>query len=551
MRAVKRSGYEGLVLAAALVLAARVPALRAALPALGLLTGPLGFGLIGLSLSGLLAAPLGWLARRTPSAPGLFAGTAVVLVTLGLWQAHTTRVSGDEPHYLLMAQSLWREGDLDLRDEFARGDFREYLPDLAGPHYGAPRADGRPFPAHSPGLPLLLAPVYAAFGRAGCVALMSLLAAATAAQAFRLALRFGAQPAEALFAWAVCAGPPAVFYAAQLYTETPSALLIVSALLALLGAPSVAGAAGAALLTAALPWLHLKMIPAAAALGVLALLRLRGAPRWAFLGTATLAAAAFLGYYQLVFGRPTPLALYGGGLPQGDVVPDPLRAGLGLLLDRSFGLLPVAPAFLLALAAGRPARASRGELWALCGLLLVVAAPALAWRMWWGGQCPPARFLVPLLPLLAPLVAGRLARSDAGLARWRFGLLYTGVGLAAFALLQPARMLLLNRRDRPTRLLDALGGEVSPERYLPSLVYAPPQEWRVAWLWAATLALVLLLDRLALRHQGLERVWRSPLLPLALGLGLVLAVDLWGRPGAPDARQPAPGTSEPAEGTSG
>ncbi len=61
--------------------------------------------------------------------------------------------SGDEPHYLVMAQSLWREHDLDLRDNYAREDWREFRGGPTEPHYAAPRRDGRPFPGHSPGLP--------------------------------------------------------------------------------------------------------------------------------------------------------------------------------------------------------------------------------------------------------------------------------------------------------------------------------------------------------------------------------------------------------------
>ena len=37
---------------------------------------------------------------------------------VGLRQPQGLQVSGDEPHYLVMAQSLWRDHDLDLRDEY-------------------------------------------------------------------------------------------------------------------------------------------------------------------------------------------------------------------------------------------------------------------------------------------------------------------------------------------------------------------------------------------------------------------------------------------------
>ena len=43
--------------------------------------------------------------------------------------------SGDEPHYLVISQSLWRDGDLKIENNHQRGDYREYYePDLE-PHY--------------------------------------------------------------------------------------------------------------------------------------------------------------------------------------------------------------------------------------------------------------------------------------------------------------------------------------------------------------------------------------------------------------------------------
>ncbi len=497
----------------------------APLPSLGALRG--GLAWLALAAGG---AALAFRRREAPrlDGPGVFGLAAAVFIPAALWHAAGARVSGDEPHYLLMAQSLAREADLDLRDNFARRDWAEYIPELAGPHYGAPRRDGRPFPAHSPGLPLLLALPYAAGGRAACVVLMALAAAGVVAQAWRLARAGGAGEGPALAAAALLAGPPLLFYACHLYTEVPSALALVSALVLLLGAPGAGGAVLAALLASALPWLHLKMAPAAAGLALVALARLRGRPRWAFLAVAGAMGLGFVAYHELVFGRPTPLGTYGGFLPPGDVVAQPLRALAGLLIDRSFGLLPVAPGYVLAAAGvGLAWRRHRAQTLALLGLSAAALAPVLAWRMWWGGQCPPARFLVPALPLLAPLVAARLEAGTTGLAAWWRPLWMWGWGLAALALLQPGRYLLLNRRDRPTRLWEALGGDPAPGRLLPSLVYAPAEEWRVAVFWLAALALLVTLDLGPRPARALERPW----LPAALLVVAVLAVDLWARPG--------------------
>jgi hypothetical protein len=251
-----------------------------------------------------------------------------------------------------------------------------------------------------------------------------------------------------------------------------------------------------------------------------------------FVGTAAIAAFAYVAFFQSVYGHPTPLATYGGHLPTG-MEGAPRRAAAGLLLDRSYGLLPHAPVFLLALA-GLPlaARKPLRETWPLALVLAAVLVPVLDWRMWWGGQCPPGRFLVPIVALLAVLVAVRAARDSGpprGLVRWRGPLLAAGFCLVVFTAVDPGRLLLLNRGNRPTRLWAALSGDAPVERYLPSLTHADPTEARVALLWLVALGALLALDALSRSREWANRLFGGLALPLALLLGIGMGVDAWAR----------------------
>jgi hypothetical protein len=402
------------------------------------------------------------------------------------------QASGDEPHYLLMAQSLWQERDLDLRDNYARQDFLDYTPGPLQPHYGAPRKDGRPYPAHSPGLPLLLAPFYALGGRRGCLLVMAALAARLAREARGLARHASGSDEAAWFVWMAAAGPPVFFYSFHVYTEVPSALALAVSLRLLLGAPSVASAAVAALAAAALPWLHVKMTLAAGVLGVTALFRLRGPARVAFVSVATVATVTFVLYHEVVFGRATPLAIY-GGVPADVVSSTPVRALLGLFLDRSFGLLPYAPVFLLAFVGLVPLfRKPPSEWLPHVAVALGVLIPALAWRMWWGGMCPPARFLVPLVPFLGVAMASALTDGRGILVRMGWLLLAGGWLLALFLVLRPEDRLLLNRAGQPTRLWEYTVPAVG--RWLPSLVSVEQRDAALALAWTLALAGLLALD---------------------------------------------------------
>jgi hypothetical protein len=513
---------------------ARIEPLVDRVPSLGLFRGPAALVLLAVAACLLVGRVLasrrpGW-ASALANAPAwlLLASAGVLYAGTGLRHASGLQVSGDEPHYLVMAQSLWRDHDLDLRDEYEGEEWAEFVPGPLRPHWGAARADGRPFPAHSPGLALLLAPAYAALGREGCVLLMALVAAAAALVCRQLALRLTRNAEAALSAWLTVVGPPLFFYSFHLYTEAPSALAAGGSLLLLLGPPGLAAAVVAALAAAALPWLHVKMLPAAAVLGLVALVRLRGRALVAFLLVAAAAAAAFVGYYWAVFGVASPLALYGGVPADARVLS--WRSLAGLFLDRSFGLLPMAPAFLLALA-GLPMVLWRREAWPHALVGLAVLAPLLSWRMWWGGQCPPARFLVPMLPFLAVALALRLARSRTGLARWWPGLLVTGVVLSAVAVAEPAARVLLNRGNRPTRLWVALSDGVPIGDYLPTLTHASERDARLALVWLAALGVLLVFDRLAERRPRLDAVCSSFAVAVVGVLLMGAAIDLAIGPG--------------------
>jgi hypothetical protein len=511
------------------------------------LRGPLGLVLI---TGGLIATGLRWrafspLAALAATRPALLFVTVFLLdASVGWHYVRGIQASGDEVEYLMLAQSLWREHDLDLADQFERGDHLEYTPGMGAMPFGTFRADGRPVTTHSPGLPLLLAPAYALGGRAACVLLLAALAAWLALETWRLALVFTSNREAAALAWLMVSGPPAFFYSFHMYSEVPSALAAVMALRLLLTSPGVRGALAAALLTATLPWLHVKMIPAAAVLGLIALVRLRGRARVTFLVVASVFAAAYLGFYWQVYGAPTPLALYGSKLPKKVKRADPLEALIGMFLDGAYGLVPVAPVFVLGIAGafalgyvpslGREessTRIERGLVPALLALTAAELAPLLAWQTWWAGHCPPGRFLVPLVPLLALLAALKAHASPNGLTRWRGPLLGFGFALALFTSLPPGEHLLLNDHGEPPRAWELLGGQPDVSRYLPLLTGGEPSEMRVALAWAALLALLLLLDAMARKRDSIDRLFRAPWFPIGLWLSLTTLVEAWARRG--------------------
>ena len=351
-----------------------------------------------------------------PPHPALAAAAALILFSLSAWRAAPMVPAGDEPHYLVITQSLLLDGDLTIEDVHRRGDYRGYFAGDLAPHVQRLGRDGRIYSVHAPGLPVLVAPAFALAGYRGVVIVLVLIAAAGTALAWHLAWIATKRSDAAWFAWAAVTLPvTAIFQSFTVYPDGPGGVLALTGLWALIRAETESqtgsgraapwAAHGAAL--ALLPWFHSRFAVLAVAFGALVLLRLSRTPNpaakaVAFLSIPAASAIVWVGFFIAIYGTPDPSAPYADGeLGAMAFVPGGLG---GLLFDQRFGLIAYAPVVACALA-GLVAMVAQPR-WRRSALeLLFVATPYLLtvthFAMWWGGWSAPARFFAPLLPLLA------------------------------------------------------------------------------------------------------------------------------------------------------
>lgn len=343
------------------------------------------------------------------------AGCAAVPVWGG-----SNRLVGDETHYLLTAESLVSDFDLDLADEYAQRAYTPYHASDLVPQDAA-RADGARLAPHGVGLPVLLAPGYAAGGWVGARVELALVAALVLVGAGILAERIVARPRWAAPGAALALGltAPLWVYATQVYPEVPAAGVAVAACLLLTGGSRrrrpLVTAAGLALAVAALVLLGVKYLPVAACLALVSAVRLRHNRSALVLvcGLAAVLVGAVFAWTVLTYGGPTTYAtnrVYQGA-SEAAIVRDNVGGVarsprvLALLVDRNFGIGRFAPLWLLAVPAFVVLALRRRDMWPLVALVGVQWATAvwlaLTMRGWWF----PGRQVVTVLPLLVPAVA--------------------------------------------------------------------------------------------------------------------------------------------------
>lgn len=424
---------------------------------------------------------------------------------------------GDEPHYLIVAQSLWRDGDLRIENNHQRRDYDEYFHRDLAPHYLTRGVDREIYSIHPVGMPVLMAPVYAAGGYELVVLAFVLMGAAALTLAWRLAWAVTGSAAAATFGWAsLAAGVPWVFNTFAIYPEIPAATATLAAFTATSGwragrdwtPPSLLHvgrfvATGVAI--GLLPWLSTKYVVMGAALGLVVLARIwlpspaapdvrrRSLARTLAVGLpSAVSLAGWFLFFHWIWGTYSPSAPYGSQretrleyLPQG---------GPGLFFDQEYGVMLAAPALLLAipglwllLRRRDGARRLTLELLATCAALLGVVG---AFHIWWGGSAIVGRPMVAALPLLIVPVAAQWQASRQ--APWRraaqFALLWIGIGLTALVALAQNGLLLVAGRDGSWQVLEYLSPASNVWTLLPSFLRQTPGEAAVlTGVWVAAL----------------------------------------------------------------
>jgi hypothetical protein len=441
-------GFGRLACLAALLILIRLLSLwqpvGASFPVLGILWSPHASWALAASVLVVLLPTLrsarGLVAIAHRLTPAWLAGAIFVLCTVvyGSWAVYVsqmTMVHGDEAHYLLVTQSLLRDGDIDLQNNGTREDIAEFRMLPFELHRAPSSPAGTTYSVHPPGLSALLLPAYAAGvtlwhnPRLSCYLFMAVVSAAVLSLLYLWLTRLGFGRWQPLVPIAIIGTvAPTAFFSVQLYPDFPAILVAVVVLL-LLPHWQVAGRSrvdisrheplaifGLALALGALPLLHPRFAPLSVLLGALLLLQAHTSSRRRLslgaLAVAVLLCGGLLVGYNIAvaddwLGHMRPgnawddealkLSTWGISLP-------------GHWLHETKGVVANAPVLLLAfVGAGRLLRQLDRRLLvaaALYGATVVVNGMHPDWTFGFG---MPARFMMSGIPAMAILLCSATA----------------------------------------------------------------------------------------------------------------------------------------------
>ena len=555
--------------ALAILLLPFTPVLPDRWPALQALSGPLA-AVVWLSVIALHVWVL-WQSRlitarsieRWRLSTVTLALVAAAFAAAGLAAARLTSTplypSGDEPHYLVISQSLWRDGDLKIENNHKRGDYREYYDADLAPHYLTRGSDQEIYSIHPIGLSVLMAPVYGMAGYRGVVTALILIAALAAAIAWRWTVATLNAPGAATFAWAaIVLTAPFLLNTFTVYPETTAGLAVMFAFVWTLPSehqrPGVGRWIAGGVAIAVLPWLSTKYAPMSAALLLVVLLRLwntdpnkepaslfRSAKAWILIAIYALSLLAWFAFFYTYWGTPLPMAPYGSMV---QTSPLTLRkGGPGLLFDQEYGLLALAPVYVLAATGlyrmwrlGGPLRRQALEITFIFSTLLAMVG---AFGIWWGGASAPGRPLTSGLLLLSLPIATAFRAAPAGSPSRaaQHLLLWISIGIALTLTIAQDGLLISNARDNTSALLEFW----SPRWELWTLAptFISQASWRiaalhVAWWLAVAFAAAALLARSRVTRPGYSALLAAATLAAAL---IVIAITMpWLPANPPTAR---------------
>jgi hypothetical protein len=355
--------------------------------------------------------------------------------------------TGDEPHYLVISQTLLLYHSLDVTLDYTHGNYKVFYAGPLGPFQHTSRNRwGQLLPLHGIGAPVLWLIPFAIAGRAGTLFFMALVSVLIIVNMYLLLLSLGIQQNYALFtSVGITLASPILVFSHHNFVEPIAALLCIYILRVLFQERlRTLDLLGSSVALGVLPWIHIRFALLEIVLCCFLFARIYQENGIKKIKPYFLALLPMCGLFLIlevysffVWGslNPTINQANSGEVPFDSIL---WRGLLGLFFDQEYGLLINFPIFLFLL--GGIMLALKKGLLRFNVLILLLSVPYIltiaSFHNWDGAISPPARFLTVLVPPLAFYLALALQRAHSRVVNGLFllvmsvALLYEGISLS-------------------------------------------------------------------------------------------------------------------------
>ena len=351
--------------------------------------------------------------------------------------------SGDEPHYLVISQTLLKYHSLDVMQDYKNADYHQFYPIMLEPHVVA-NLQGHLLPLHNIGGPILWLLPYVLLGRLGVVFFISMVTILILVNIYLLLRLLGSSERIAfLVSLSYALASPLYIYSHLAFVEVLGAFICIYVLRKILQL-EVAGVELwlCSFLIGLLPWIHIRFALLETSLFCLLLYKLYRQNRLRHIMALVLPVAVLfvmMEVFSIVVWGTWNLAASQVANHNGPFEILPLKSFfLGLFFDQEYGLLFSSPIFLFLFIG--IILSGRKQLLGYNLSMLIISVPYIilfaSFRNWFGGANPPGRYLLVLLPLYCYYLACAMERLKNSLVRvWfyvsiSYGLLYNLASIA-------------------------------------------------------------------------------------------------------------------------
>src|SRR5438105_5264143 len=326
-------------------------------------------------------------------------------------QLLATPSSGDEPHFLIISQTLLKYHSLNVMLDYQHGDYRVFYPLYIAPHV-AYNARGQLLPLHNIGGPVLWLLPYYFWGRLGAVLFISLLSVLIILNIYKFLLTMHISQRYAfIVSLAYAVASPLYIYSHLTFIEPIGAFICIYVFRKIFQKEMrVSEIIISSILLGILPWIHIRFALFEMILFFSLLYKIYATNRLNnfkyylyYIAPITILFIALEVYNYQIWGTLNPAVnevndIHGGSTPFAVL---PFAGILGVFFDQEHGLFVNFPVFMLLLTG--MVLAARRKFLRYNLLMLLLSIPYIllftSFKDWAGGWCPPARFILVLLPL--------------------------------------------------------------------------------------------------------------------------------------------------------